>query len=247
MVEFFIAFVGGYFDSGLGGGYGTILSPILIVLGHAPLKVIPAVLISQFFIDIVACCVHHRFKNVDLHRTSKEFRVALTIGFLSLIGVITSVFVAVSVPQRILTLYIGILVVMIGLIVYASVGKTYTYSWKKIVFLGIIASFNKGISGGGFGPLLSGGQVLSGLDMKNIVGITAFAKAMTCLAGFVLYVMMGRTVDWKLIGTLVLGALPAVIAAGLTVKRIQSNRLKKITAIFMVILGILTLCKIGGK
>jgi len=247
MAEFFVAFIGGYLDSGLGGGYGTILSPILIVLGHAPLKVIPAVLVSQLMIDSVACFVHHRCNNVDLHFKSKEFRIALTIGTMSLIGVIASVFVALTIPQRILTLYIGLLVVMIGVIVFASVGKVYTYSWKKIVFLGIIASFNKGISGGGFGPVLSGGQVLSGVDMKNVVGITAFAKAMTCLAGFILYVIMGRSIDWPLIGILVLGALPAVVGAGLTVKHIQTCRLKKVTAVFMVLLGILTLCKIGGK
>lgn len=247
MLIFLIAFICGYLDSGLGGGYGTALSPILILMGYKPVEVIPVVLVSQLMTDVVACLVHHKVKNVDLHFKSDHFKIAGTIGAFSLIGVVVSVFVAISVPQWILTLYIGILVIGMGLLMLLAQDKVFRFSWKKILALGTIASFNKGISGGGFGPLLTGGQVLSGIDVKNVIGMTAFAKAMTCLVGFILYFMMGKYINWHLIFMLWIGAIPAVIGAGMTVKYINTNKLKKYVAFFIIILGVLTLFKIGGK
>ena len=247
MLIFVIAFICGYLDSGLGGGYGTALSPILILMGYKPLVVIPVVLASQFLTDIVACCVHHQVKNVDLHFKSDHFKIAGIIGLFSLIGVVISVFVAISVPQWILTLYIGTLVIAMGVFMLLTIDKVFKFSWKKILALGTIASFNKGISGGGFGPLLTGGQVLSGIDAKNVIGMTALAKAMTCFVGFMLYFIMGKPINWHLIGMLWLGAIPAVIGAGLTVKYIPTHKLKKTIAVFIILLGVLTLFKIGGK
>jgi uncharacterized membrane protein YfcA len=247
MLIFLIAFICGYLDSGLGGGYGTALSPILILMGHKPLEVIPVVLGSQFMTDVVACLVHHRVKNVNLHFKSDNFKIAWIIGTVSLIGVVTSIFVAISVPQWILTLYIGTLVIAMGVLMLLTIDKVFRFSWKKIIALGTIASFNKGMSGGGFGPLLTGGQVLSGIDVKNVIGMTAFAKAMTCFVGFMLYFIMGKYINWHLIFTLWIGAIPAVIGAGFTVKYINTNKLKKYVAVFIIILGILTLFKIGGK
>ena len=247
MLIFVIAFICGYLDSGLGGGYGTALAPILIVMGYKPLEVVPVVLASQFLTDIVACLVHHQAKNVDLHFKSDHFKIAGIIGAFSLIGVVISVFVAISVPPWILTLYIGILVIAMGVFMLLTMDKVFRFSWKKILALGAIASFNKGISGGGFGPLLTGGQVLSGIDVKNVIGMTALAKAMTCLVGFILYFIMGKYINWHLIFILWMGAIPAVIGAGLTVKYVNTNKLKKYIAVFIIILGMLTLFKIGGK
>ncbi len=247
MLIFLTAFICGYLDSGLGGGYGTALSPILIIMGYKPLEVIPVVLGSQFITDVVACLVHHNVKNVDLNFRSDKFRIALSLGTVSLIGVIISFFVAIMVPQWILTLYIGILVIAMGMVMLLTINKVFKFSWKKILTLGVIASFNKGISGGGFGPLVTGGQVLSGLDIKNVIGLTAFVKAMTCCVGFMLYFFAGKHINWHLIFLLCIGAIPSVIGAGLTVKYVNTNKLKKYVAVFIIILGILTLFKIGGK
>ena len=71
-----VAFISEYFDSGLGMGYGTALSPILIIMGFHPLQVIPAVLISQFFTDVAACISHHNYHNVNLKINSSDFKIA---------------------------------------------------------------------------------------------------------------------------------------------------------------------------
>jgi uncharacterized membrane protein YfcA len=239
-----IAFVSEFLDSSLGMGYGTALAPIMILLGFDPLKVVPAILISQLVTDIAACFCHHHCCNVDLKFNSADFKVALLLGIVSCAGVILAVILALKIPKWILTLYIGILVTTMGLLIFTTANKTFKLSWRKIVGISFLAAFNKGISGGGYGPLVMGGQILSGVKAKNAVGITAFAEAMTCLVGFGVYVAFGRAIDWKLIALLVIAATPAVPFAALTVKGTPSERLKKYVGFLITTLGLLTLLKI---
>jgi len=37
------------------------------------------------------------------------------------------------------------------------IGHSPSFSWKRLIAIGLISSFNKGISGGGYGPLVTGG------------------------------------------------------------------------------------------
>lgn len=241
-----IAFISEYLDSGLGMGYGTALAPILIIMGYHPLKVIPAILISQLVTDIAACVFHHNFCNVDLNIKSKDFKIAFILGFISSLGVIISVVVALKIPKWLLTLYIGCLVLAMGILILVTINKPVKLSWRKIAGISFLAAFNKGISGGGYGPLVMGGQMLSGVNAKNAVGITAFSEAITCFVGFTVYLVMGKTIDWKLAGLLILSAVPAVPLAALTVKNVHSNRLKRYVGILITILGLFTLLKISS-
>ena len=44
-----------------------------------------------------------------------------------------------------------------------------------------IASFNKGTSGGGYGSVVTGGQLPAGVDGENAVGITSIAEGLPWL------------------------------------------------------------------
>jgi len=241
-----ITFISEYLDSGLGMGYGTALAPILVIMGFNPLQVVPAVLVSQFFTDIAACIAHHNRCNVDLKVSSLDFKVAFIMGLISSLGVILAVFVALKIPKWLLSFYIGILVTSMGILILVTAKRPLKFSWGKIFGISFLAAFNKGISGGGYGPLVMGGQVISGVNPKNAVGITAFAEAFTCLIGFILYLFIGKAIDWNLTGWLVISAIPAVPLAALTVQRINLNRYKKYIGIFITILGIVTLLKISS-
>ena len=240
-----IAFISEYLDSGLGMGYGTALAPILLLMGYEPLRIIPAILISQFFTDIAAVLCHHSAKNVSFKLTSLDFWIALLLGMVSSMGVIISVVVAIKIPRWLLTLYIGSLVSAMGIVILATVNRPMRFSWAKIIGLSFLASFNKGISGGGYGPLVMGGQLISGLNAKSAVGITAFSEAMTCLVGFVAYFISGKFIDWKLAWELTIFAVAAVPLAALTVKNIYSERLKRLVGILITVLGLMTLFKIS--
>lgn len=241
-----VAFISEYLDSGLGMGYGTALAPVLIIMGYDPLKVVPAILISQLFTDIAACISHHRMSNVDLKINSKDFRIASLLGLVSMIGVIISVIVAIKIPKWILTLYIGTLVLAMGIVILVTIKRPMRFSWRKIAGISLLASFNKGISGGGYGPLVMGGQLISGINAKNAVGITAFAEALTCLVGFIAYLISGRAIDWHLTGILILFATGAVPVAAFTVKNVFSDKLKKYVGVLITILGLMTIFKIAG-
>ena len=240
------AFISEYLESGLGMGYGTALAPILIIMGYQPLKVVPAILISQLITDIAACISHHSLRNVNLKIKSPDFKIAFILGIISSIGVILSVMVALKIPKWLLTLYIGLLVLSMGILILVTINKPMRFSWRKIMGISFLAAFNKGISGGGYGPLVMGGQMLSGVCAKNAVGITAFAEAITCFVGFFLYLILGKSIDWKLTGLLIVCATGAVPIAALTVKNINSSRLKKYVGIFITILGLSTVLKISS-
>jgi len=210
-----IAFLAEYVDSTLGMGYGTALTPLLLILGFEPLQVIPAVLLSQLIAGILAGLFHHFASNVyfkpktmDMKviiRKVKEIgvaesfrrgvpmnlKIAIILALCGMIGSIVAVFVAISLPKLYLRTYIGILVLITGIIILATRNKQYGFSWKKLTLLGMVASFNKGMSGGGYGPIVTCGQILSGLNEKNAIAITSLAEGLTCFVGVVAYVLIG--------------------------------------------------------
>jgi hypothetical protein len=119
----------------------------------------------------------------------------------------------------------------------------YAFSWKKIGMLGIIASFNKGISGGGYGPVVTSGQLLSGVDGKNAVAITSVAEGLTCLVGVLLYHFTDSTLNWSLAPYLTIGAVLSVYPSAFFVKTIKPKIFKIAIGILTMSLGILTLYK----
>ena len=174
----------------LGMGYGTALTPILLMMGFEPMQVVPAVLLAELFTGFAAGIMHAKVGNVDFRvktlnpkkivnsikengffatiqkGMSQHLKIALLIGLFSALGAVTGSAVAINLPSFYLKLYIGVLVVTIGIYILVTYNKQFTFTWSKLTVLSIIASFNKGISGGGYGRL-SGGQILSGWTVKR--------------------------------------------------------------------------------
>lgn len=239
-----LAFVCEFIDSSLGMGYGTTLTPLLLLMGFEPLQVVPAVLFSEFVSGIIAASFHHSVQNVNFKPHSKDTHVAAVLSIFSVIGVILAVFLAVKLPAQILKIWIGVIVVSMGIFILATFNRTPRFTWRKIIILGTAASFNKGMSGGGYGPLVMGGQLLSGIGVKNAVAITSLSEGVTCFAGIILYFFLKSHIDWSLAPWLMAGAVLSVPLAAHTLKRLTERKIKIAIAIVMVILGCLTLAKI---
>ena len=264
-----MAFFAEYIDSTLGMGYGTTLTPLLMLLfGFSPLQVVPAILLSELVTGLLAGFTHHSMGNVNLkpktirisriirsfreNGVAKSFnrglplhlRVTLLIALCSIFGTLLSVFIAINLPKFYLSLYIGLLVLAIGIVILATINRNFGFSWKKIIGLGLIASFNKGLSGGGYGPVVTGGQLISGVEGKSAVGITSLAEGLTCIVGVCAYFFMKGNVDWKLAPYLVIGAVLSVPLSAYSVKLIKSNRLRVIIGIVTILLGIFTISKL---
>ena len=95
-----------------------------------------------------------------------------------------------------------------------------------MIALGAVAAFNKGLSGGGYGPLVTAGQVVSGVSPKSAVAITSLAESLTCLIGLVAYWVMHGQIDWMLAGPLTLGAMLSVPVATLTVRGLSEGMMR---------------------
>jgi len=264
-----LSFLIEYIDSTLGMGYGTTLTPLLMIVGgFEPLQVVPAILLSQLISGLLAGFAHHSVGNVNFKIKTTNIRyiikkikelgfiesfkqgipshlkITLLIASCSIVGMLVAVFVAINLPAFYLKLYIGALVLVIGIVILATINKHNGFSWKKITSLALIASFNKGISGGGYGPIVTGGQLLAGVDGKNAIGITSLAEGLTCVVGVIMYIVANHIINWTLAPYLIVGATLSVPLSAYTVKKIKTTKLKIVIGIFTIMLGIITLGKV---
>ena len=240
-----LAFVCEYIDSSLGMGYGTTLTPLLLIMGYNPLQIVPCVLLSELITGLSAAFFHHRFKNAHFKFGAIDLKIALAMAGCSILGTLVAVFVALSLPKFYIKLYIGLLVLAMGILILITMKRTFKFSWKKITSLGILAAFNKGISGGGYGPLVTSGQILSGVNSKNAIGITSLAEGLTCLVGVITYLTFtNHTVDWSLSPSLIIGAILSVPVAAYTVKKFKGGSLRFFVGIATLLLGLFTLGKL---
>lgn len=253
-------FVCEFIDASMGMMFGTILSPVLIIAGFEPVLVVPSILLSQALGGFTASIFHHRLRNVNLalktinpkiiakklselgyiesfkRGTTKDLKVSFCIVSLGIVATIIAALTAISIPKAVLKTYIGILVLVMGIILLLC--PVFKFSWKKMIVVGILSAFNKGISGGGFGPVVTSGQVLAGRDGKSSIGTTTFVEAPICIAGFLTFLITKGISDWNLVILLSMGALlGAPLGALLTSKFKSEKRLKNILGLLTLVLG----------
>lgn len=258
-----VSLVAEYMDATLGMGYGTTLTPLLLLMKFSPMQVVPAILLAQFIAGTFAAFLHHGVGNVNFDFTndheheivkrlgklgyipkSHDSKIALVLGFFSIIGVVLAVIVALNLPAFYLKLYIGVLVTSMGILILIKHKSERIFSWNKIIGIGAVASFNKGMSGGGYGPLIVSGQILSGVNAKKSIGITAFAEGITCFVGVAAYLIIGGNIDWTLAPYLVIGSLISVPLSVHTVKRMKTKEFTLIIGVATTLLGVFTLAKL---
>lgn len=244
-----------YFDSAAGMGYGTSLTPLLFALGYEPLQVVPCILISELITGAVAAFVHNEYGNVHFNfkrgELSRDARVMLVAGGLGVVATAIGVFVAINLPKTVVKTYVAVLILLMAVIMLFTIKKEYSFSWKRIGGFSFIAGFNKAIGGGGYGPVIVVGQLLSGVSVKAAVGIVSLAESMVCLVGALCYILYtavraGETIDWVLLPSMVLGAIIASLAAPYTVKVMPAKILKAIVIIYAFVVGAICLWQIFG-
>ena len=194
-------------DSVLGMGYGTILTPTLLLLGYAPADIVPTILLSELLSGFTAAFFHHEIENVDLSIRGKDLKPAILLALGCVAGVSVGVGLAMSLPKELLSMAIGCIIMTSGLFVILLSRRIISYRTWKMLLLAIVASFNKAVSGGGYGPLVTSGQILSGVQSRSSVGITSFAEAFTCLLGVSLFLIKGGYINLQLFLPMVAGAL----------------------------------------
>ena len=265
LLLFLMAFFCEFIDSSLGMGYGTILSPVLIIMGFDPLVAIPALLLSQAFGGFTAAIFHHQFENANFTKGSRDLKIVFTVTSLGIFAAIFAACIAINIPKLYIKIYIGVLVLVMGIILLSN--RTFNFSWKKMIGLGILSAFNKSLSGGGFGPVVTSGQIIAGQKHKGAIAATTLAEAPICTVGFLTY-LIGRVIQemdtsilkmpvsdffstmfsakifqWELVLALLLGAVFVAPFGAFTTKIMKTKKLSLGLGILVTLLGIWTLWK----
>lgn len=231
-----LAFICGYLDSSLGMGYGTILAPVLLILGFEPLLVIPSILLSETFTGLSAAIFHSNMKNCDFTIKEKNAKIVIIISSLGIFATIMSVIVTTHLPKIIIYSYIGLLVIIMGVILI--IRKKFNFSWKKIQLIGILSAFNKSISGGGFGPVVTTGQIVSGRGVKDSIGVTTACEAPICIVGFFTYYLLSGFSDFTLAAFLCIGGIFATPIGAFGTTKIKNETIaRRAIGLLVIILG----------
>ncbi|MBD3188272.1 TSUP family transporter [Candidatus Bathyarchaeota archaeon] len=286
-----IAFACEYMDSALGMGYGTTLTPVLILLGFEPAEIVPAILVSEFITGLTSAGFHVAFKNIKLRSTSSQVVVARVIPalarggdlpraemqgqvrslkrffhemtldtkivmILSLLGVlgavlaalISTVHAASRLARFIIKLYIGLMVLSMGIIILVFRNRKFAFSFKKITLVGALAGFNKAISGGGYGPITVSGQIMSGVDGRKAVASTSVSESLACLAGVITYITMNLYLhqdlgNFSIAPSLIIGSVLSAPIAAFTTKKMDPGKFKSCIGIATMLLGAFSLIR----
>ena len=258
-----ISLLGEYTDNSLGGGYGTILTPVLLIMGFPPLEVVPAVLLGQLVGGIAGGYFHHRLGNVHLdfrqdERVTREktswlgyiprstdAKVVLILATSGIVGGVVGAVSAVNVPTLVLKGYIGAMVLGIGVLILVRRNHKSPFTFGKLVGIGLLSAFNKGISGGGYGPLITGGQVLIGRKVRNSIGSATIAEVAVCIVGFLSYLFLKEEgIYWTLAAATSIGSITAGPLGAITVRKFGSKKLKLAMGLLISALGAFTLAGI---
>lgn len=234
-----------FVDASIGMGYGTTLTPVLLLIGFSPIAVVPAVLIGQLGGGIVGSLAHCKVGNiqVNLRNWTRDTKIILILSACGVIGAIIGATVAISIDKNTLTLIIGLIVFLMG--VYLLIKRHgIKFRWWGLGLLGVVSAFNKGLSGGGYGPLVTGGQLISGNHIKSSVGSTTMAEAFVCFVALVTFFVTKTEINWTLAASTAVGSICAAPLAALVVKKIKANWLKYVTSVAIIGLGLLTLSKV---
>jgi hypothetical protein len=261
------AFVFEFFDSALGMGYGTSLTPVMLALGFSPADIVPAILLSELVTGVIASIFHHRHGNASFlpdisglympdalkkihtrdglskawQRSPQDLKVALVLALSSAIGALIAAVLALSLPAVYVKLYIGLMVASIGVVILLRRNHAHAFSWKRILALGGIAAFNKGMSGGGYGPVVTSGQLLSGVKTKSAVAITSFSEIVASASGLLTFFILGKDIFSPALPYLLLGAALSAPLSALVVSRTNVRHVTVFVGVLTLSLGCYTL------
>jgi uncharacterized membrane protein YfcA len=237
-----LAFICELIDASLGMMYGTLLSPILIIMGFDARIVVPSILLSQAAGGLIGTVRHNGYGHADFSGMTRDMKIVLVVVLPGLLACAVGALVGVKISKFALDMYIAVLVILMGVLCVRP--YYYKFGWWKMVGIGLLASFNKAMSGGGFGPVTSSGKILGGIDSKTSIATTTFAEIPICLAGFIIWFILNKDFDWELPVPLLIGSFAGGLLGPWITKRIHDGKLRITIGILAIISGIWIVVKL---
>ena len=148
----------------------------------------------------------------------------------------------------VLKIYVAILVLAMGFIglIRLKIKNMDKIIFKPKLFIAFsaLAGFNKGIGGGGYGPVITMGQIFSGVYEKSATAIVSLAEALVSITGiftFFLISLAGVQLDLILLPSIFTGGFLAALLSPYLVRIMPNIIWKVIIPIYAIIMGIVSL------
>ena len=230
-----LSFIMELIDTSIGMMYGTLTGTILIGYGFEPLLVIPPILISQTVGSTGGTIMHQKLQNADFRGLTRDTKILLAMLVPGLVAVVIGMFAAVTLPSIGIKTYIGILVIVMSILCFFNF--SYRFKWWKHYALGVLAAFNKALTGGGFGPVASTGGIINGLDSRESIAISTFSKVGIGLAAFVAYMIYYDNLNLFFIFSLSAGAFVGGLIGPHITSRVNHRLMRRCVGILGIVSG----------
>lgn len=212
-------------DSSIGMMYGTLLSPILILMGYDPIHVVPAILISQAAGGLGGALMHHKYGNADFSGLTRDTKIALAMIIPGAFVVFIGASVSSMLPKVLVKSYIAALVMVMSILCITPI--TYKFAMWKHYVVGVLAAFNKALTGGGFGPVTSTGGIMGGITARVSVATTTYAEIPICALAYLSYLFITKSFgSIRLTMLLCFGAILGGLVGPYISSRISHNGLR---------------------
>lgn len=243
-----------FLDASAGMGYGTAMTPLLLVLGFEPIQIVPAIMIQQATAGLTGAYLHRKFGNVTwslrpMSETTKLWLLIAGTGSLAVVFSITSVYGVLKLASGYIRIYVTVLLVLMGVISLLNAGRIKKYRPGWMVFFGALAGFNKGIGGGGYGPVVTIGGLLSGVPVKTMMAITSLSEGTVCVVSIIVWWVLRRAgveFDYSLLPSMLLGSAFAAIAAPYAVKVVHSSFWRWFVPVYSCVLALYSVYKLAA-
>ena len=237
------------FTTGLLGGGGSILAVIgLTYIFHEGLYVTVstslAIVGTSAFIGVL----------LKSHTKTVRFKTGLVIGLASIAGAYPGALLHHLVTDKIVLSLFGFLIIIVGIDMLrhkdsqkqsTSTNETLeTPVWRHwfiLVLIGVAVGFIAGFFGvsGGF-LMVPALVIILHLSPRQAIGTSLLVITLTSISAFLSHLHLG-TIDYKLIGLCVTGAIVGVICGSLLSERVPGRQLTKILGIFIIIIAVYTI------
>ncbi len=210
-----------FMDASAGMGFGTALTPLLLMVGFDPKQIVPVVMIQQGAAGLVGAFLHREFENVEwkfkpMSETIKLAWIIVISGVVFNILAIVGVYGIFNIDKLWIKAYVAVLLLMMGAVSLFQSKKDRPYRPGKMVLWASLAGFNKGVGGGGYGPVVTIGGLLAGVPVKSMLAVTAISEGAVSTTSVLVWAIMlgsGVTIDYILLPSFMLATMFSAVAA----------------------------------
>jgi uncharacterized protein len=212
-----------FMDATAGMGFGTAITPLLMLMGFDPKQIVPVVMIQQGIAGLIGTFLHAEYQNVEwkfspMSETIKLWLYIAIPGILAELVSVTSVYAIFKFAKVWINIYVCVLLFGMGIIslLQGMMSKDRKYRPMQMCFWGFLAGFNKGVGGGGYGPVVTIGGLMSGVPAKSMMAVTAISEGTVSTLAILIWLAMlgsGVVVDYLLLPSMMIATILSAVVA----------------------------------